>query len=107
MESYQQTLVRNFGQGAVDVLAERKRQIEVEGFTAAHDDTNYRDENELVKAAVCFAEPALYSLIWPWNASWWKIRDGRRRCLVKAAALLIAAIDWLDQHPIEEIEVEG
>lgn len=34
---------------------------------------------------------------WPWPASWWKPKSHRRN-LVKAAALILAAIDLLDQR---------
>lgn len=39
--------------------------------------------------------------VWPWDVAWWKPRTDRegwrRRCLVKAGALIIAAIEKLDR----------
>ncbi len=77
---------------ASDVLAERQRQIEVEGWTAEFDD-GYRD-NELARAAACYAVGV--TAYWPWDLDWWKPSE-RRRDLVKAAALLIAEIERLDR----------
>ena len=82
----------------VDVLAERQRQIDVEGWTPAHDDEH--DGEELAFAASCYctadhgeAPPA----VWPWDWAWWKPRDHRSNC-VRAAALLLAEIERLDRR---------
>ena len=75
-----------------DVAAERRRQVEVEGWDAAHDDA-YTD-NELSRAAACYA--AQVTAYWPWDLAWWKPTD-RRRDFVKAAALIIADIERLDR----------
>ncbi|WP_310634858.1 hypothetical protein [Burkholderia cenocepacia] len=85
---------------ARDVLAERRRQVEQEGWTPAHDD-QYGD-HELSCAAGCYA---MYTLAypagdpppaWPWAADWWKPTTHRRN-LVKAGALIQAAIERLDR----------
>ncbi len=91
-----------------DVLAERKRQIESEGWTTEHDDA-HRDF-DLEAAAACYAfasctwpfgsvrevaENAVNTL-WPWGLKWWKPTN-RRRNLVKAGALILAAIERLDR----------
>ncbi|WP_253191753.1 hypothetical protein [Burkholderia cenocepacia] len=85
---------------ARDVLAERRRQVEQEDWTPAHDD-QYRD-HELSCAAGCYA---MYTLAypagdpppaWPWAADWWKPTTHRRN-LVKAGALIQAAIERLDR----------
>ncbi|MFG6654957.1 hypothetical protein ACG0Z5_10855 [Scandinavium sp. M-37] len=84
-----------------DVIAERQRQIGAEGWTPERDDS-YRS-GELVLAACCYAE---YSGVrgvgdspvkWPWGDEWWK-PQGKRRNLVKAAALLLAEIERLDRR---------
>lgn len=88
-----------------DVLAERRRQVEAEGWTSEHD--GLHSTQELAFAAACYATadagdppPA----VWPWRLSWWKPTD-RRRNLVKAGALILAEIERLDraandhQHP--------
>ncbi len=115
-------------QAAHDVLDERLRQRDVEGWTPAHDDEHA--EGEMARAAACYAiaggaddftrdgrnpnDPPNAKLIreyenfrftrlrelWPWDWSWWKPKD-RRRDLVRAAALLIAEIERLD--PAEAI----
>ena len=95
----------------LDVLAERQRQIVVEGWTSEHDDQH--DDGQLALAACCYAlpeyhqsirtaahpmmpQPTLVERLWPWNADWWKPSDVRRD-LVKAAALIVAEIERLDR----------
>lgn len=89
-----------------DVIAERRRQVGVEGWTAEHDDRHA--DGTLATAAACYAAPhatlrvaprryAGPILLWPWEWRWFKPQHGRRRCLVKAAALLIAEIERLDR----------
>jgi len=87
-----------------DVLAERRRQIEAEAFTAEHDDA-INSDGQLAFAAACYAIPAprrggrghgYVGLLWPWSWEWWKPKD-RRRDLVRAAALLLAEIERLDR----------
>ncbi|WP_216363058.1 hypothetical protein, partial [Nocardia farcinica] len=75
-----------------DVAAERRRQIEAEGWTPEHDDEHGR--GEMAPAAACYARHAIcppqlsdVPATWPWGASWWKPGDPRRM-LVKAAALI-------------------
>lgn len=82
---------------ARDVLAERSRQIEAEGWTPEHDDQH--KAGELAKAATCYASVyPLAASYWPWDLKWWKPSD-RRRNLVKAGALIIAEIERLDRLP--------
>lgn len=94
-----------------DVAAERRRQIEREGWTPEHDDEHA--DGSLAWAAVSYSMPdryrfggALYGkprqdpppMTWPrsWDESWWKPKD--RRCdLVRAAALLLAEIERMDR----------
>jgi hypothetical protein len=105
-----------------DVLAERARQIETEGWTAEHDD-QYRD-GSMALAAACYAMFASVSdraraetdmpaglttagkvipgwaawlEIWPWDRKWWKPKD-RRSDLVRAGALIFAEIERLDRR---------
>lgn len=79
-------------QAAVDVLAERRRQIDEEGWTADHDDEHTK--GQLAAAATCYVTGR--SLYWPWLRSWWKPTT-RRRNLVKAGALILAEIERLDR----------
>ncbi len=84
-----------------DVMAERDRQENVEGFTADHDDQY--DDGQLERAAASYA---LFDCrrvghwfindIWAWSSKWWKPRSHREN-LVRAAALLIAAIEKIDR----------
>lgn len=83
-------------QAAQDVLAERRRQVEVEGWTTGHDDQHV--DGDLAVVAACYAisdgdEPPP---MWPWDPSWWR-PAGDRRNLVKAAALIIAEIERRDR----------
>lgn len=83
-----------------DVVAERRRQIEVEGWTPEHDDTHVN--GEMASAAVCYAHTAgrsahhIFNYVWPWSSQWWK-PDSKRRNLVKAGALILAEIERLDR----------
>lgn len=86
-----------------DVAAERRRQIELEGWTPEHDDEH--THGELAQAAACYALNVQRipircgdSTLWPkgWGASWFRPKD-RRRDLVRAAALLLAEIERLDR----------
>ena len=101
---------------ARDVLAERTRQISVEGWTPAHDDRHAA--GEMAGAAACYAmQVALDHIgrddlhttvsrtireLWPWAAHWWK-PTGRRRDLVKAGALILAEIERLDRAALRAI----
>lgn len=87
-----------------DIVAERRRQVEVEGWTAEHDDKHAR--GEMAIAAACYALETVASdkvresdtvpKIWPWDAEWWK-PTYRRRDLVKAGALIVAEIERMDR----------
>jgi len=90
-----------------DVAAERRRQIEVEGWTPEHDDQHH--DASMSIAAACYAlhsmRPALavqtveLSGLWAWtgwSSAWFKPRD-RRSNLIRAAALLLAEIERLDR----------
>jgi hypothetical protein len=80
-------------QAEEDVLKERHRQIDVEGYGSKHDDLF--PCTILIDAAVCYlwGDPAT----WPWEIESWKPK-GRRRNLVRAAALVIAEIDRMDRE---------
>jgi hypothetical protein len=87
---------------ANDVLAERRRQVEAEGWTPEHDDRYAH--GEMAGAAVCYAVHNLPSVAhigvhrsyWPWDEDWFK-PTSYRLDLVKAAALIIAEIERLDR----------
>lgn len=85
--------------GAERIAAERQRQIEVEGYDAAHD---HGCDDDLATAAACYAMlpgdrdigPISIPALWPWNRGFWKpTPDDRIRELEKAGALIAAAID--------------
>lgn len=85
-----------------DVLAERQRQMSVEGWTPAHDD-KYQG-NELRLAAFCYLRAECFTsgvlpAAWPWATGWWKPTDDRRN-LIKACALILAEIERLDRAAI-------
>ncbi|OZO23785.1 hypothetical protein CGU43_16470 [Pseudomonas aeruginosa] len=92
-------------QAWLDVQAERRRQVEAEGWTPEHDDQH--SHGQMARAAACYAlagssapndETAalLVSLAWPWDEQWWKPSTARRD-LVKACALALAEIERLDR----------
>lgn len=92
-----------------DVIAERQRQIQQEGWTPEHDDQHA--DGAMAKAASAYAlwaalpddtraahpkgEPPLP--IWPWADKWWK-PENPRRDLVRAAALIVAEIERIDRR---------
>ncbi len=93
---------------ANDVLAERCRQVEAEGWTPEHDDAH--GVGELAIAAACYAGNAagkwgIATAAWPWAPKWWKPTNARRD-LVKAGALILAEIERLDRQP-PNVEVTG
>lgn len=90
--------------GAEMIAAERRRQLEIEGWSDLHDaqHTNF----ELSDAAVSYAISGYggpYSHprtgfppeTWPWDADWWKPSPDPIRNLVRAGALIAAEIDRL------------
>lgn len=85
---------------ARDVLAERHRQVSVEGWTPEHDDEH--DSGDLREAAICYIQGFPTWNIkegiqrWPWAESWWKPTTLRRN-LVKATAMLIAEVERIDR----------
>ncbi len=86
-------------QAIADVMSERQRQIDVEGFTPEHDDKS--QPSSLTRAAAAYVVNTFYpmdnpSWWWPWSIQWWKPKD-ERRDLVRAAALLIARIEQIDR----------
>ncbi|MDW3683898.1 hypothetical protein RA280_19550 [Cupriavidus sp. CV2] len=89
--------VQDASDAARDVLAERRRQMEIEGWTTEHDDEH--DKGELSMAGACYAiagEIDRTPALWPWATAWWKPRD-RRSNLVRAGALILAEIERLDR----------
>ncbi|SDV47940.1 hypothetical protein [Chitinasiproducens palmae] len=95
---------------ARDVLAERRRQIEVEGRTPEEDDLY--DRGQMATAAGCYAmftkaypagDPSRH---WPWSSEWWKPTTPRRN-LVKAGALILAEIERLDRAALAARNAES
>jgi len=77
----------------VELIAdERKRQIEVEGWSLQHD-LRHR-EGSLAAAAACYIDSrsAYVDTNWPFDDEWWKPKD-RLSNLVRAGALIAAEID--------------
>lgn len=108
--------------GLVTAIAERRRQIETEGWTPEHDDMH--SAGEMAWAAVCYLQNAAVAAkmqglgfltveqcleratslplpqIWPWDPAWWK-PSGQRRDLIKACALIIAEIERIDRASLD------
>lgn len=97
---------------AASVLAERRRQVEQEGWTP-ESDAQYMG-GDMASAAGCYAlfgppmnpvgNPPPY---WPWAAEWWKPTTSYRRNLVKAGALVLAEIERLDRAEIASHTPQG
>jgi hypothetical protein len=94
--------IAQLSKAAQDVLAERRRQIEVEGYTPEHDQNAY-GWCELAEAGAAYALATLPSPIatgfaakvWPFDPQYFKPR-GNRANLVRAAALILAQIELDD-----------
>ena len=93
--------------GIESIAAERKRQIQIEGWNAIHDDMH--THGQMAKAAAAYAQAAVLDSsfrerfgqpcipsFWPWEASWYKPKDPRAD-LVRAGALIAAEIDRIDR----------
>ncbi|HFX0898492.1 TPA: hypothetical protein ACIDZK_001495 [Pseudomonas aeruginosa] len=84
-------------QAWLDVQAERRRQVEAEGWTPEHDDLYCAAE--LPRAAAAYILKGANDeapAIWPFVAKWWKPRDARSN-YVRAGALILAEIERLDR----------
>ncbi|UXC19120.1 hypothetical protein [Comamonas squillarum] len=98
-------------QAALDVLAERRRQVEAEGWTPERDDQYVH--GDMASAAGCYA---MFTQAypkgdphhsWPWDKAWWKPSKDARRNRVKACALLLAEIERLDRAAMAAAQEGG
>lgn len=95
-----------------EIAAERHRQIEIEGWSAEHDDA-HTDGSLATAAAVYALHPFRCHFVveqrgrsrglsladfWPWEIKWLKPKT-RRENLIKAGALIVAEIERLDRSP--------
>ena len=93
------------GQTGIDAIAaERRRQIDEEGFTP-ESDAMYA-YGQIGYAASCYARYAGLRMHhppkeWPWFSTRWKPKS-RREDLVRAGALIAAEIDRLDRAELEK-----
>lgn len=92
------------------LLTERRRQIDEEGWTPAHDQA-VNGSRQLAAAAWCYldadrqlsVDPAGFPSRFPWARDWWKPcapygeAKGIRREIVKGGGLILAEIDRLAQ----------
>lgn len=103
-------------QAWLDVQAERRRQITVEGFDTSNDDGS---AGQIALAAGCYALHAGgigtdwpggirngSALFWPWDEEWWKPKSAREN-LVRAGALVLAEIERLDRAGISQSPQPG
>ncbi|MGU2308349.1 hypothetical protein ACSEUT_18760 [Pseudomonas aeruginosa] len=106
---------REVPQAWLDVQAERRRQVEAEGWTPEHDDEH--SHGQMARVAACYAlagssapndgtAALLVSLAWPWGQQWWNPTTTRRD-LVKACALALAEIERLDRASISQSPQPG
>ena len=103
----------------IDILAERTRQIFVEGWTENHDDAYMTGDLALAAASYAYAATlsddrrkiisGIYSFrndffirdLWPWAAAQWKPKTPRAD-LVRAGALILAEIERLDRSAAQD-----
>jgi hypothetical protein len=102
--------IRNHAEtdAARDVLAERRRQVDQEGWTPERDDKYINCE--LARAAATYATCSHIEQlklcgeqVWPWHPDWWK-RSTYRRDLTKAGALILAEIERIDRDAIRALQ---
>lgn len=112
----------------VDIAAERQRQVDAEGWSSEHDDEY--SMGELERAAGWYALNSILrgpetlgvadydceanklfapkhgcgAYQWPWSIEWWKPSEDPRRDLVKAGALILAAIERLDRQALAALK---
>ncbi|MCC6192246.1 MAG: hypothetical protein IT318_24710 [Anaerolineales bacterium] len=100
------------GIGNALIKAERRRQLQVERWTAEHDDEH--EDGALEQAAHCYwtaqnaqAEPPGaapgWPSEWPWDIAWWKPRD-RLSNLIRAGALYLAGADRALRHNLLDLQ---
>lgn len=102
--------------GAEQITAERRRQVDQEGWSPSHDATH--SHGELLRAAIAYLEAAYGQGVgrevtsrppmgWPFGEMWWKPSDATRN-LVKAGALIAAEIDRLQRLPrcVYRVQIE-
>lgn len=73
-----------------DVLLERIRQVDVEGFTPSADD-HYAGTGQLAAAASCYltGNPSR----WPWHVEWWKPKADEDANIRRGVALGLAELE--------------
>ncbi len=97
----QATVDRNAPNGAALIAAERKRQVEAEGWTPEHD----REHGWKSLRLAAWAYEDNYVGLWPWERQWWKPK-GPLRNLVRAGALYQAAADVADVEDTRDYLLE-
>lgn len=97
---------------AGELLAERRRQMDGEGFTPKHDERHPAWMLAAAAAAYCMACLARHiavvsaEVVWPWDLRDFKPKDDRRD-LVRAGALVVAAIERCDRETARLADVEA
>lgn len=92
--------------GIERIDAERKRQVEEEGWSYDNDDKYTQDE--LVSAGDAYLRFSKAGSgqevpkFWPWEASWWKPSDDEVRNLEKAGALYQADLERIARNRIKD-----
>jgi hypothetical protein len=88
---------------------ERRRQVNIEGWTPEHDDGHKNGEmaaagscyiymGYLLKNGMSFEVASMEAKTgWPWADEWWKPSENKIRNLVKGGALIAAEIDRLQR----------
>ena len=99
--------------GAYCIVTERQRQINDEGYDKKHD--MHHSPKEFVNAAIAYAiyedeayvncdeNVTCYEKLWPWEKQYFKPKD-KKRNLIKAGALIAAAIDRLNAERDEQAQ---
>jgi hypothetical protein len=98
IEDFKETYATDIPQAWLDVIGERRHQINDLGFSSQQDDGYVFDElTRAARAYIMVSNPGEdQPSYWPWDRKFWNPKD-RRENLVRAAALLIAEVERIDR----------
>lgn len=97
--------IEQLSQAVRDVVAARKRQVEIKGYSAAHDDKYQNSELAAASSVYAGLAAGMSAAIqfWPWHPNALKTGD-TRAMMVISAALAVAQVEWIDRQKTTNLE---